>query len=253
MESIIFAKLISPYPEDKTLNCPLKIENLDQNLLTLKDYDVKTASIDVSEMVISVERNNGDKINIDISEVKDQIENDIIKEISGTTGQCEINLDCEISEDGTFTIYWTDCSGEHSTSVNGFVEIIDLIHDNTLKGEGNPGNPLSIIETELTGQYKTINGVVETLPIEQQAGDRYITKNKVSSFGRLYSIDAINLINEELEGTPWRIQTKDDWDRLLTFADVCDETIDGGEIGEYQGDVCGKMLKSVEYSCCLIL
>ena len=44
-ESLFLYKLVSKYPEDVTKNCKLSINEVDQDLMTLKDFDIKTAQL----------------------------------------------------------------------------------------------------------------------------------------------------------------------------------------------------------------
>ena len=250
MESIKFAKLISPYQEDITLGCKWSVEDLDYNLLTLKNNDIKLATYNSSTYVISIEKNDGEKIIIDISAIKDDIHEQIYEEFSGytpTSGACEIDLEASVSEDGVLTLYWSDGTGRHSTSASGFVVTSDVFHDETIKGDGTNESPIGINDTEITGHYKSVKGIVEELPESIGFDERYVKKETTSSFGRLYSKNGFKTINELLNGNSWRIPTKEDWDKLLNYVDTCDTVISGNSIGSYQGDVCGKMLKSINY------
>ena len=85
MESIKFYKLVSPYPEDVTMNCKLTITDMDDNFLAFKDNDISAATFNAEELMINVIRNNGEEINIDISDIKDNIHEQITSEISGIT------------------------------------------------------------------------------------------------------------------------------------------------------------------------
>ena len=85
MESIKFYKLVSPYPEDVTMNCKLTMTDMDDNFLAFKDNDISAATFNAEELMINVIRNNGEEINIDISDIKDNIHEQITSEISGIT------------------------------------------------------------------------------------------------------------------------------------------------------------------------
>ena len=58
MESIKFYKLVSPYPEDVTMNCKLTITDMDDNFLAFKDNDISAATFNAEELMINVIRNN---------------------------------------------------------------------------------------------------------------------------------------------------------------------------------------------------
>ena len=77
MEKIYFYKLISPYKEDVTKNCKLTMTEMDENFLTFKNNDISGATYDTSGMTINIVRNDGNEINLDLSGVKENI-NDAI-------------------------------------------------------------------------------------------------------------------------------------------------------------------------------
>jgi uncharacterized protein (TIGR02145 family) len=251
MESIKFYKLISPYQEDVTLNCKLTMADMDDNFLAFKDNDISGATYDNSSMIIEIVKNNGEKIGIDISEFREEVENKIEEATSGlTSGSTTITLNGNLSNDGTLTLSWTDSLGEHETAITGFLTESFVKHDSTLSGNGSNQKPLRISNTELTGKYQSVLGIVDTLPTENlQIGDRWIIKQQVSSFGRLYSKQGFELVKASLEenASGWRVPTKEDWDKLLTYTDTCGVVISGNTVGEYQGEECGKNLKTEAY------
>lgn len=255
MEKITFYKLNSPYREDATANCKLTVEQLDQNFLTFKDYDVKNASYDAENMIITVNRNNGETIKIDISDISDKIDTKIEEAVSGITPsgstQFDINIDGELLDDGTLVLSWSTPSGEYETEISGFLTEAQTEHDETIAGTGNDANPLRISNLEKTGKYKSVKAIVDVLPEEgMSVGDRYITKQSVSSFGRVYNKQGMELVKTALssEESSWRVPTKGDWDKLLNYADACNEDAHNSyAIDEYLGNIAGKVLKSVEY------
>ena len=249
MSCLYFYKLESQYTCDETIGCLTK-EQIDSNFYSLKGDDIKEIKYNNDTMVISVIRNDGNIIEIDISAIKEDYIQAIEEAVSGyTPSTTEINLSGSLGDEGTLTLNWTDGSGEHSTEINGFITEVNIYHDETLKGQGTKTNPLGIKELERTGNYKSVNGIVDNLPENPLIGDKFVTKINISSFGRLYTRNGMELVKQaiEEEESLWRIPTKEDWDKLLTYADVCDEEVEGEGIGEYIGDLCGKMLKSVDY------
>jgi uncharacterized protein (TIGR02145 family) len=259
-EVIKFYKLISQYltpdgkPEDITLNCPLKMTDMDDNFLAFKDNDIKDASYDKESMVISIIRNNGEKIELDISELGDDINERIEQAVSGLTpesGSTEINISGELNEDGTLVLTLTNGDKTTSTTISGFLTEYDVKHDETLYGDSSKDNPLRLSNVEKTGKYKSVIGIVNELPTENVAiDDRYITKQTVSSFGRLYSKQGMGMVKNALLNNEsiWRVPTKEDWDKLLNYADECANDIHNSDIiGEYVGNIAGKVLKSVDY------
>ena len=73
MNGLYFYKLVSPYAEDVTKDCKLTINEIDHNFLTLKDADIKDGTFNGDENTIVLNRNNGDKIVIDMSSVLNDI------------------------------------------------------------------------------------------------------------------------------------------------------------------------------------
>lgn len=86
MESIKYYKLVSPYPEDKTMNCKLTMSDIDDNFLAFKNNDISAATYDASDMTINIIRNNGEKISLDISDIRKSIESEVEKQLSGISG-----------------------------------------------------------------------------------------------------------------------------------------------------------------------
>lgn len=255
-EIIKFYKLQSPYSEDITLNCKLTMSDMDDNFLAFKDNDIKSSSYNKDSMVISIIRNNGEKIELDISELGDDINNRIEAATSGLTHDSgstliDIDINGELQDDGTLVLSWNGVSGESSTTISGFLTESQVKHNETLSGNLSEDNPLRISNIEKTGKYKSVLSIVDELPSENLSiGDRYITKHTISSFGRLYDKNGVEMIKNALlsEESLWRIPTKSDWDKLLNYADECEDGIhDGDSIGEYVGNIAGKVLKSVDY------
>lgn len=268
MESIKFYKLVSPYPEDVTLNCKLTTADIDDNFLAFKDNDISAATFDCENMIIDIIRNNGDEISVDISCVRDEFDEKLEELVSGLTPQSiDIDLNGSLSDDGILTLNWTDTSGEHSTTISGFLcedSQGGSVHDSTLHGAGTECNPLGISNVEKTGYYKAVNRVMpkegngstsqhksSDSSDEPEIGYRVVHYEPFSLFGRLYSKEGLEAVKEALarELSAWRVPTQEDWDKLLTYAGVCDDVISGDSVSieDAQGEVCGKMLKSVDY------
>jgi uncharacterized protein (TIGR02145 family) len=196
-------------------------------------------------MTISLVRNSGDEISIDISEIRTQYTEAIEAATSGiTSGASSINISGELDDNGVLTLIWTDSQGEHSTQISGFLcpcEGSGNYHDETLQGKGTTTSPLGLSDIEKTGYYKSIKGIVEILPEQPSEGDRYVTKETISSFGRLYAKEGVNIIASELEDSmsPWRIATEEDWQKLIDYAEVYCEDEGSG--------LAGKVLKSIQY------
>ena len=67
MKGLYFYKLESPYSEDVTKNCKLAVNEIDSNFLTLKDQDIKSAEFDSEAKTLTLTKNNGEKIQVDMS------------------------------------------------------------------------------------------------------------------------------------------------------------------------------------------
>lgn len=86
MESIKYYKLVSQYPEDKTMNCKLTMADIDNNFFAFKNNDISAATYDASDMEINIIRNNGEKISLDISDIRKNIESEVEKQLSDISG-----------------------------------------------------------------------------------------------------------------------------------------------------------------------
>ena len=374
MEKITFYKLQSPYPEDVTKDCKLTMSEIDENFLTLKDNDIKEATYNENETSIVIVKNNGDVLNVDISEIKkdinaeveeqlsaitkyisgltattsfyyyagsstaetistDVIENDLIEyegrtanldntihtdeneyiwvilpepielqsisengiqvtlsqpyeqidyrgktynayrnlvklqnmdwnlqiytigsefdEIGINTGIQNIDLHSELTSDGILKLSWRTTSGRKETSVSGFLTTLDKVYSDgvTINGDGKKGNSVRLSNLEKTSTYKSVLGIVDTLPNNPNNGDRYVTSATTSNFGVLYSKQGIELVKDKLKeaGLNWRVPTKSDWDKLLQEIEVCNCKYDSDEVDIEQGEIAGKALKSVDY------
>ena len=66
-KGLYFYKLVSPYKEDVTKNCKLTVNEVDSNLLNLKDEDIANGEFDKKTNTLKLTRNNGDVIGIDLA------------------------------------------------------------------------------------------------------------------------------------------------------------------------------------------
>lgn len=267
MEKIKYYKLVSPYPEDETMNCKLTMSDMDHNFLTFKDYDIKDASFDKDSTSINIERNNGEKINIDLSDINDLIEEKVEDALSGyTPGGYDVSINGELDNNGVLTITLTTASGETSTKISGFIteaQIDKIISsktnftDDTINGNGSKTNPLRLSNLEKTGKYKSVDGIVDSLPelnVGEDIGKRFILGDKFHKFGRLYDAEGVEMVKKRLadNGYLWRVPKQEDWFKLFQYAEMCADSettynIYNIEIGEYIGDLVGSVLKSINY------
>ena len=91
MKGLYFYKLVSPYSEDVTKNCKLAVNEIDSNFLTLKDQDIKSAEFDCEAKTLTLTKNNGEKIQADMSFLWEELVTNFYKTLT-------TNLENEIKE-----------------------------------------------------------------------------------------------------------------------------------------------------------
>ena len=247
-ESLYFYKLISPYKEDQTKNCRLTISEIDSNFITLKDYDIKSMNFDEETNVLTLTRNNGETLQVDLSSM-----------ISGVTRDLNVSFD--------------DCLGELTISYNGITKVIsgfitqknlgdkimtEAITDGTIVGNGRDDSPLGLNPIEQTGFYKPVISLIDTttggvLPECNNNGDRYLTLEEVDDYGNLYNYAGVSQIAQMLAdaNSPWRIPTKADWDSMLNAIEPCAyRNHNSAECHVELGKLAGKKLKTADKWLC---
>lgn len=218
MAKLILYQTKSPYEGDITKNCEMTGKEIDSNFLNLKGDDIKTIVLDDETHILTVTRNkdghrdcNGEVINsrfeIDLNRLG------FINDLKSKDGK----LIGTKSDGTTVSISLNDISVLCST-------------DGTIDGNGSTAHPLSISRGSRTGQYSPCLSYIdvtagEKLPEEPVVGERYITKEEISIFGKLYPYDAVWKVQKDLEAAnyPWRIPTKHDWDCTLMLLEGCKE------------------------------
>ena len=217
MTGIYYYKLVSPYPDDVTKNCKLTINEIDSNFFNLKSADIKEATFDGDTLTLHLVRNDGNMIDVDLSEY-----------LSGVTRDFSVSFD--------------DCEGDLIFKYNGDTHVVgkflteknfkasamtEVITDGTVVGKGIDGSPLGINRAMETGFYKPAKGIIdittgEEMPICKELGDRYITIEEIDDYGKLYNYFGVEQIESGLTGE-WRIPSKKDWDGVLNAIEPCDE------------------------------
>lgn len=223
MKGLYFYKLVSPYSEDVTKNCRLTVNEIDGNFLNLKDEDIKSAEFDCEAKVLTLTRNNGETLQADMSCAWQGLTSkfDVTFDDSGCTGS------------GVLKFTWDEDGETYESTITGLVTkdnignyvMTEAITDGTIIGNGRDGNPLSLNPIEQTGHYKPVidlkdmtNG--ESLPTNNELGDRYLTLEKIDDYGHLYNIDGVKELEAKLSNG-WRIPTKADWDNMLNAIEPC--------------------------------
>ena len=227
------------YPGDVTKNCGLRGEEIDGNFNFLRGHDVESISFD-EYGTMYLKRYNGETLTARQSD----------------TPEYDFNYN---PENGQLTIVTPDGK---EIILEGFKNTTNVYHDFTLDGIGSQELPLGLSNISKTGRYKpaiklidtTIeddNGKrVEDLPVENVAKhDRYVTREKISRFGRLFSLTGVEKIGERLEkiNSEWRIPTKEEWDEMLNVIDCATPDHDKTDSNVYLGEFAGSALKTTTY------
>lgn len=167
------------------------------------------------------------------------------------TGIQNIDLHAELTSDGILNLNWETTSGRTETSVSGFLTISDKMYSDgvSINGDGTKVNSVRLSNLEKTSTYKSVLGIVDILPNNPNNGDRYVTSATTSNFGVLYSKQGVELVKDKLKetGLSWRVPTKSDWDKFLQEIEICNHEYGSDEIDIEQGEIAGKILKSVDY------
>ena len=237
MNGITYFRKNSPYPGDITKNCALDGYEVDNNFYTLEGRDIKSVTVNEDDLVITLL--NGETI-------------------TSKNAFQSFTKDISFNFDTTRGILYVQRNGE-TQEITGFASTYNSSNttavDETMKGSGEPCNPIGISKMHQTGQYKPVIKLIdssncETLPDchKRMNGDRYITVDYISDYGLLYNFDAVKMIACDLKqsNSPWRIPTKEDWDDMLNAIEPCDSDKDHASAtsNKYLGRYAGKFLKS---------
>ena len=249
-KKIIYYKLDSPYVGDYTKNCGLVGSEIDSNFFNLKEMDIIRFDWDSSAKEIVLTRVDGEELRV--KGLYEEIEKDFNKfdfKYNPTSGILSIVTPTE------------------TIDVKGFFtdDKMMMANDATLSGDGCISNPLGISSIAQTGLYRPVKSVVN-IPegknpedvlneIDLVKGDRFITIENISKFGRLYDYYGVQKIAEDLakNASEWRIPTKTDWDVMLTCVEGCTckdaKTIwhDSLHSNEDLGRFAGKYLKGKRF------
>lgn len=227
------------YPGDITKNCGLRGEEIDGNFNFLRGHDIKSISFD-EYGTMYLTRYNGE----------------ILTAKQADTPEYDFNYN---PETGKLTIVTPD--GKEIT-LDGFKVTTNVYHDYSLAGYGSQEFPLEVSSLSKPGRYRPAIKLIDTtkededgrrvemLPTENVARhDRYVTKEKISRFGRLFPLSGVEKISERLGkiSSEWRIPTKADWDEVLNVIDCATPDHDKTDSNVYLGEFAGSALKSIKY------
>lgn len=197
-------------PDDITKDCKLTMQDLDDNFLTLKDFDIKEGYYDVETNEIHLVRNNPDLphviINMDGS--KQGEEEETPDEPSEDEPQpIDTSIKATINDNGSVTLTWLTSEGVEITStVQQYVETTDT---------ANIATETPNIDKAVT--KKDVLDVITDYPSNPNVGDKYILVKKTSLCGRFYPYGTIAHVSDKIasESLIWRIPSLLDYDALI--------------------------------------
>lgn len=148
------------YLGDVTKNSGLRGEEIDSNFYFLRGHDIETISFDEYGK-LSLKRYDGNVI------------------VAEPTNKQDYDFKYDSEKDSLIIVKPDGTEIE----LNGFKTIINIYHDNTIKGDGTEQNPLKLSNTFKTGRVLPAKKLIdltsnnETLPTNNiQLHDRYVTK-----------------------------------------------------------------------------
>ena len=247
MAKLILYQTKSPYEGDITKNCEMTGKEMDSNFLNLKGDDIKNIVLDDETHILTITRNKDGFKDCNGDTIKARFEIDLNK--LGFVSDFEF-------KDGYLIGKKSDGS-EISVKLTEVVSVV-CSTDGTIDGNGSILHPLSISRGSRTGQYSPCKSIIDVvsgdkLPEQPSINERYITRETVSKYGKLYPYDAVWKIQKDLEAAnySWRVPTKQDWDETLMLLEGCKELPSNykshflketGNLGRY----AGKVAKTVE-------
>ena len=239
INGITYFKLTSPYMGDVTKNCGLTGGEIDNNFYVLEGRDINDASLDGT--VLDITLYNGDHKFVDLSPIFESAVRDLSFSFDGETGTLKI------IQNGV------------ETDITGFItddsKSLYVRTNETLTGNGRTV-ALGVAKTHLTGQVRPVKKIWDKetmgeLPETPTYGDRYLVKDKASSYGKLYNYAGVKCIACALTdaSSQWRVPTKEDWDDMLNALEPNPEKRNHGRTTDdnvYLGQFAGAYLKSEE-------
>lgn len=239
---LIYYKLdanLHGYSGDITKNCGLRGEEIDGNFNFLRGNDIKSIQFDEKGTMFLTKYNG-----------------EILTAKQAETPEYDFNYN---PESGSLTIVTPDGK---EVVLTGFKVTTNVYHDYTLEGYGSQEYPLEVSNQAKTGRYRPAiklldttledeNGRrLESLPMENNTKhDRYVTKEKISRFGRLFPLEGVEKIAERLKNisSEWHVPTKEEWDEILNVIDCATPTHSSKDSNVELGEFAGTVLKSVKY------
>lgn len=196
-KGLYFYKLVSPYKEDITKNCKLTVNEVDSNLLNLKDEDIATGEFDKKSNTLKLVRNNGEIIGVDLSPLMNdglKLENYHFAGTDSCSGDCTdknvfdfkyTTKDKDANGDPIekkFKIEFSDVDGklwvtdsDNNKHLIGTFEtektkknnkdnqyLKEVITDGSILGNGKNGDPVRLNPTEKSGYYSPAKTLIDT-------------------------------------------------------------------------------------------
>lgn len=229
----------------------------DQNLIALYNAGIKSVERSNDDLVLV--RKDGEKI---VGKDLLKPENSI-KEITFDTTTCNL------------VVTYVNGESDNVRNLRDFLlQCQSISTDSTIVGDGSPIRPLSIADNYRTGQYMPVDGIVKCaegscdcnandckclsqLPVNPAVGERFVTKEKINLYGKLYNFHGVKHIAKALctnyhyhtedACKGWHIPTIEDWNDLLNSIEPNPQDRDHAENCSYCGDRgmwAGMLLKS---------
>lgn len=212
LTGVKYFKLRSDIPGDYTKNCGLLGNEIDENFYFLRSMDIKTArTIDENgRKILVLERVHCDRdIKVDITDTEELYQFDF--------------------KDGYLVITFPD---GHEEKIGKFLvegDNIRVVTDASIDGDGSYKNPLGLDLAYRTGTYMPADFYADLTCPEETInqfenignGHAIVTKENMSRFGALYTFRQAMVIDAALEkeGRGWRVPSKEDWAKLLNWAE----------------------------------
>lgn len=227
------------YTGDITKNCGLRGEEIDGNFNFLRGNDIKSISFDENGTMYLTKYNG-----------------EILTAKQADTPEYDFNYN---PDSGVLTIVTPDGK---EIALNGFKVQTTVYHDDAFDGYGSQAYPLHLSNIAKTGRYlpaiKLIDTTiedeegrrVESLPTSNNAKhDRYVTKEKISRFGRLFPLSGVEKISERLQtiSSEWHVPSKAEWDEMLNVIDCAKPNHSSTDSNVELGEFAGTVLKATKY------
>ena len=249
VSGITFYKLESEFPGDATKNCSLTGEEVDRNFYFLRGYDIESLNITSGVLIIQRVEHEYEPIQVPVPYPDMVFDNTQgILTITYPNGEV-VNLEGFLVDHG---------GGDDPEPII----YCAVKTDQTLVGDGTPTKILGISPMEKTGLYSPAHEYIDltntndiTLePCTHGKGYRVVTKENVDTFGYMYPVDALEIIQNKLveAESEWRIPTKADWDEMLNSFEAQPQYRNHSGLAETTGQyeyglIAGVAFKTADY------